>query len=204
MQTQPYTIPAQSVEHCYEVKKSRFIAQIHYVQNREQAMAFLEQSRQQYPDARHYCWAYLLGNPKQPLTAAFNDDGEPGGTAGKPILNVLNHKGIGDILVIVIRYFGGIKLGAGGLVRAYSTATQLAIEKLTLGEHVPLADIRMCCEFSHESDLRRLLEAISATIIRCEYQNDLQLLIRCPHGFINKLQEFCGARQGAQVLGADD
>ncbi len=204
MQTQPYSIPAKSLEHCYEVKKSRFITQVHYIQSRDQAMTLLEQSKQQYPDARHHCWAYLLGNPRHPLTAAFNDDGEPSGTAGKPILNVLNHKDIGDILVIVIRYFGGIKLGAGGLVRAYSTATQQAIEQLVLAEHVPTADIRMACDFAHESDLRHLLVSISATVISCDYHDDLQLVVRCPHGKINKLHGFCGARQGARVISPYD
>ena len=204
MLTKPYSIPAESLEHCYEVKKSRFITQVHYIKSREQAMTLLAQSKQQYPDARHHCWAYLLGNPRHPSTAAFNDDGEPSGTAGKPILNVLNHKHIGNIMVIVIRYFGGVKLGAGGLVRAYSAATQQAVEKLSISEYVPTAEIEMVCEFSHESDLRRLLAAIPAEIIRCDYQEDLKLLIQCPYGAIKKLHGFCGSRQGARVLSPYD
>ena len=200
MSTQSYYIPAQSHEHCYEVKKSRFIAQVHPVQSREEAMQWLEKTRQQYPDARHHCWAYLLGNPKSPANVAFSDDGEPSGTAGKPILNVLNHKDIGNILVIVIRYFGGIKLGAGGLVRAYSTATQQAIEQLPLVECVPMTELRMACDFASESELRRMLETIAAEIISCDYQNDIQLIVSCPKSVIRKLNTFCDGRQGVRLL----
>lgn len=107
----PYTTPKSFHQHKLDIKKSRFIAWAEKVTNRQEAMAFLERSKQTYPDAGHHCWAYQLGHPQSPISAAMSDDGEPSGTAGKPILNVLQHKNIGDVMVIVIRYFGGIKLG---------------------------------------------------------------------------------------------
>ncbi|CAG0912002.1 unnamed protein product, partial [Cyprideis torosa] len=110
-----FFVPASRVEHELVVNKSRFIAWIAPASDREQAMALLDEARLAYPDARHHCWAYVLGNPSNAASAAANDDGEPAGTAGKPILNVIQHKAIGNIMVVVIRYFGGIKLGAGGL-----------------------------------------------------------------------------------------
>ncbi len=119
-----YPTPAQFIETETEVKKSRFIARATKVTDRQSAIAFVEQAKQDYPGARHHCWAYLLGNPASASSAAANDAGEPSGTAGKPILNVIQHKGVGDVIVVVIRYFGGIKLGAGGLVRAYSGAAE--------------------------------------------------------------------------------
>ncbi|MCW8886021.1 MAG: YigZ family protein [Motiliproteus sp.] len=113
----PYSVPQQRIEVETEIKKSRFIAWADRAENRDQAMAVLSEARNRYPDARHHCWAYLIGNPAQPKTQAMSDDGEPSGTAGKPILNVLQHNEIGDVMIVVSRYFGGIKLGAGGLVR---------------------------------------------------------------------------------------
>ena len=119
-----YPVPDTPLEVLFEVKKSKFFAFAACTPDRETAMQYLAAKRAEYPDARHHCWAYLLGNPHSPTSAAMSDDGEPSGTAGKPILNVLQHKGVGDITIIVTRYFGGIKLGAGGLVRAYSSAAQ--------------------------------------------------------------------------------
>lgn len=103
-----------------KLKKSEFIAYAYPVTSRGQAMFHVEQLREQYPDARHFCWAYIIGDPDNTTSAGFDDDGEPSGTAGRPILNVLQHKSIGNVIVIVVRYFGGIKLGAGGLTRAYA------------------------------------------------------------------------------------
>ena len=111
-------------------QKSRFISRAGCVTSKDEAKLFVHQCRLDYEDAGHYCWAYLLGNPDRASSAAMSDDGEPSGTAGKPILNVLQHKNVGDIMVVVVRYFGGVKLGAGGLVRAYSSSAQLVMDKL--------------------------------------------------------------------------
>lgn len=102
-----YAVPAERTRAEIEIKKSRFIAYAQQVETREQGMQWLAEIKQQYPDARHHCWAYLIGNPSCASNAGMGDDGEPSGTAGKPILNVLQHKGVMDIMVIVVRYFGG-------------------------------------------------------------------------------------------------
>lgn len=122
-----YPIPAGFLERETEIKKSRFIARVAPVSSRDEVKAWLEQARNDHPDARHICWAYQIGRPGAAAEAAMNDDGEPSGTAGKPILSVIQHKDLGDVLVMVIRYFGGIKLGAGGLVRAYAGATEAVL-----------------------------------------------------------------------------
>jgi putative IMPACT (imprinted ancient) family translation regulator len=96
-----YPVPAQQIENLYEIKKSKFIAFAAFADSREAAMSHLANVKQKYPDARHHCWAYLLGNPHSPSSAAMADDGEPSGTAGKPILNVLQHKGVGDVMIMV-------------------------------------------------------------------------------------------------------
>ena len=165
-----YQVPAKDESVQIEIKKSRFIAHSGSVTTREQAMDFLAQLKAQYPDARHHCWAYLLGNPASASNAAMNDDGEPSGTAGKPILNVMQHKKIGDIIVVVVRYFGGVKLGAGGLTRAYSSATEALLSTIELTEHVPIVSIRLTMNFSQENQLRHWLTLNRGKIVAIEYQ----------------------------------
>ena len=98
-------------EHCaeLEIKRSRFIALVDSAKDREQALQFLQQVRQQHPQARHVCWAYIAGSP-QTTVRSMSDDGEPSGTAGRPMLSVLEHSEMGEVVVAVVRYFGGIKL----------------------------------------------------------------------------------------------
>ncbi|CAH0992685.1 IMPACT family member YigZ [Sinobacterium norvegicum] len=204
MNKQPYAIPAEAVELCYEIKKSKFIARVAYAGNRQQAMAVLEQARIDYPDARHHCWAYLLGDPKQPTSQAFSDDGEPSGTAGKPILNVLNHRGIGDIIVVVIRYFGGIKLGAGGLVRAYSTSTQQAVETLQTKTLVPMIEHRLLCDYAGEAEIRRWLEGAEGQLVDVDYGGELQMTIALPLSMEHALIDFVAARVAVTLLTSAD
>ncbi|MEH6568641.1 MAG: YigZ family protein [Halioglobus sp.] len=152
-----YQVPAQRFENEYVIKKSRFIARVVPVKSRDEAMAAVADARADYPDARHHCWAYLLGKPADASSAGMNDDGEPAGTAGKPIFNVLQYGHLGDIMVIVIRYFGGIKLGAGGLVRAYSTATVRALELAPAQIHQDYVLLTASGDFSAEQLLRQWL-----------------------------------------------
>jgi uncharacterized YigZ family protein len=197
---EPYSIPAAPVERCVEIKKSKFIARVAHVSDRPMAMELLAQAKLDYPDARHYCWAYLIGPPTQPISAAFSDDGEPSGTAGKPILNVLNHRGIGDVQVMVVRYFGGIKLGAGGLVRAYSSATRQVIELLVTKVLVPKVELTICFEYAFEPELRRFIEALQGTIISTDYEMDLALHVVIPVAEQYALQAFVAGRKGLALL----
>ena len=112
-------------------KKSRFIAEVYPIESEEQAAQILEETRKKYWDARHHCWAYVLG--RNPAAERMSDDGEPAGTAGKPILEVIRGRKLTDVLVIVTRYFGGTLLGTGGLVRAYTSA---AIDGLEHSESI--------------------------------------------------------------------
>jgi uncharacterized YigZ family protein len=184
-----YPVPAQQIENLYEIKKSKFIAFAAFADSREAAMSHLANVKHKYPDARHHCWAYLLGNPHSPSSAAMADDGEPSGTAGKPILNVLQHKGVGDVMIIVTRYFGGIKLGAGGLVRAYSTSAQQAMEQLTTREEVRLYDISIDIDFKHEQFVRHLCEQFSGKIVSCDYAQHVTVNVQLPNHAIDEFQE---------------
>ena len=164
-----YPIPECAVDTVYEIKKSKFITRAFMAKDREQGMAELARIKLAYPDARHHCWAYLLGDPAMPRSVAMADDGEPSGTAGKPILNVLQHKGVGDVMIVVTRYFGGIKLGAGGLVRAYSAAAQQAMEQLPTIERVTRQEVRLKLDFKHEQYFRNWASTHDAEVVACDY-----------------------------------
>ena len=146
-----YQTLAAPTRYSLEEKRSEFICHLFPVQKRETALVHLQKLKQDYPNARHYCWAYLIGDPKQPKTAAFNDDGEPAGTAGKPILHVLTQRGAGDTCAIVVRYFGGIKLGAGGLVRAYGQSVSLALDAAIWQDVVPKTTITILTHLDRKS-----------------------------------------------------
>ncbi|GAC13882.1 YigZ family protein [Aliiglaciecola lipolytica] len=186
-----YPTPAKTTFETLEVKKSKFIAYVCAASTREQAFDQLEQVKTLYPDARHHCWAYLLGDPESPNSAAMSDDGEPSGTAGKPILNVLQHKGVGDIMLIVVRYFGGIKLGAGGLVRAYSNAAQAAMEKIVTEHHVELLPMHLLVDFKHEQFVRHLTSEYQGQIMSVDYAQKVNMLISLPESNIQDFTASC-------------
>lgn len=175
-----------------EIKKSEFIAYAYPVTSREQAMFHVEQLRVKYPDARHWCWAYIIGDPENTTSAGFDDDGEPNGTAGRPILNVLQHKSIGNIIIVVVRYFGGIKLGAGGLTRAYAGSAQAAVDKMTLQPYVPMAQIQILADFATEAQCRYVVEDLNGQIDDVDYSKQVTLTITIAEQDIENLKERLG------------
>lgn len=172
-----YTVLAADTEHLLTEKNSDFMTFLHPVNNREQAMAWVEQYRQRYPDANHVCWAYIIGNTRQPQTQAFSDDGEPNGTAGKPMLHVLTERELGDSLAVVVRYFGGVKLGAGGLVRAYSNAVSQAAVKAGLRLVSPSIELTIVVSFAFEARLRQLLQQYQASLQDVSYSDNVTICI---------------------------
>ncbi|MDC3726860.1 IMPACT family protein [Rhodococcus sp. Rp3] len=131
----PHTLaPGPDVVVETEVKHSRFLAAVRRVATADAALAFVDEQRRLYPDARHHCWAFVVGDDPSARAERSSDDGEPGGTAGIPMLQVLHHRDLVNVAVVVTRWFGGIKLGAGGLVRAYSGAVATALDEAPLVE----------------------------------------------------------------------
>ncbi|WP_460775095.1 IMPACT family protein [Microbacterium sp. GXF7504] len=154
----PFTLAAP-VHSELLIKKSRFIGCVEPVSGREQAVARVQELWAQHPDARHICWALMAGGH-----SAAVDDGEPSGTAGRPMLDVLRFQELEGVLATVVRYFGGVKLGAGGLVRAYTDAVAQA---LTDAERVPLVrtrTLRVTVPYALEGLVRRELDAHGATL----------------------------------------
>ncbi|MBQ4839908.1 MULTISPECIES: YigZ family protein [Pseudoalteromonas] len=134
-----YKIPTETISHHEEIKKSTFLVHVAHTPTVEAAKAFIRSINEAYPDARHNCWAHVAGAPGGSHVLGFSDDGEPNGTAGKPMLNVLMGSGIGEITAVTTRYFGGIKLGTGGLVRAYGGTLNNALSVLPTALKVPAA-----------------------------------------------------------------
>ena len=172
-----YQTLQQPVSARLEIKKSAFIAYAYPVTSREQAMFHVEQLHAQYADARHWCWAYIVGDPNNTTSAGFDDDGEPNGTAGRPILNVLQHKSIGNIIIIVVRYFGGIKLGTGGLTRAYAGSAQAAVDQMVLCPYVPMTQVNIQAEFATEAQCRYVVERLNGTIDNVAYDKQVLLTV---------------------------
>jgi uncharacterized YigZ family protein len=154
----PFSL-AQPAQFELVIKKSRFLACVEPVAGREEALARVAQLKAQHPDAAHVCWALLAGGQ-----SAANDDGEPGGTAGRPMLEVLRHQDLEGVMASVVRYFGGVKLGAGGLVRAYTDAVAQALlpaEKIALIKQTHLA---CSVPYALEGLVRRELELAQALL----------------------------------------
>jgi len=182
-----YLIPKSPVIDEQVIKKSRFITHIQRAENKAQACAQIEAVKRQYPDARHHCWAYIAGHPTATTDIGFSDDGEPSGTAGKPILNVLQHRGVGEIVLVVVRYFGGIKLGAGGLVRAYSGSASLAMDKLETITLMESKTFTITFDYHWEHNIKHLLESNNITITQTDYAEQISYTFEVSKKDIHRL-----------------
>lgn len=193
----PFSLSAPA-HHELIIKKSRFIACVEPVSGREEAQARVAQLKAEHPDARHVCWALLAGGQ-----SAANDDGEPGGTAGRPMLDVLRHQDLQGVLATVVRYFGGIKLGAGGLVRAYTDAVAqalLATEKIPL---VKQAQLACSVPYALEGLVRRELELAQAQLLEVSHGSVVTLRFALPEPDAPALLQRLGDSGRGQVLWLD-
>ena len=154
-------------------KKSRFIAHVQAVDSVEEAQEFIEAVKKKYWDARHNCSAFSVGEMK-PLTRC-SDDGEPGGTAGKPILEVIQGSGIRNIVIVVTRYFGGTLLGTGGLVRAYTEAAKAGIENAVIIEKIPATRMKLFTEYTDLGKIQYILAQNQVTVENTEYTDKVEI-----------------------------
>ncbi|UHQ56002.1 MULTISPECIES: IMPACT family protein [unclassified Microbulbifer] len=152
-----YQIPCSPVVSETEEKKSRFICWLGPAEDKAAFLQQLETVRSQFPDASHHCTALVIGNPANPLVMQSDDDGEPGGSAGRPMLELLLKQEVGNVGAIVTRYFGGTKLGVGGLMRAYRGAVGAALRQAELKPFIPFVSASVSCDFAQESRLRFLV-----------------------------------------------
>lgn len=185
----PYRVLAEPCQYTLEEKRSLFHTYLFPVQEREQALAHIDGLRKEQPGASHYCWAYILGPADQPRSQAFNDDGEPSGTAGKPMLHVLTQRGAGDCLAVIVRIFGGTKLGAGGLVRAYGGAVSRALDIAEWKEITPATDVSITIDFALEERIRHCAQQRNLTILDADYQQQVRLTLGVPQAELNDLRD---------------
>lgn len=159
-------------------KKSRFIAEVFPVTSEEEAMQYLEEARKRYWDARHHCWAYVLG--RNPSAERMSDDGEPAGTAGKPILEVIRGRQITDVLVIVTRYFGGTLLGTGGLVRAYTASAAEGLKHSEIITRFHGFKLRIAADYTSLGKIQYLLAQRKICILESVYTDKVELIVLVP------------------------
>lgn len=167
-------------EGIYEEKKSRFIAKVYSVSTEQEANEYIEATRKKYWDARHNCYAFIIGANSE--VTRCSDDGEPSGTAGKPILEVISGMGVYNCLVIVTRYFGGTLLGTGGLVRAYTKACKDALEDSVLAKVVAGEEYEIVVDYSFVGKIQRIAEDMNATITNTEYLEKVSFTIEIETG----------------------
>lgn len=157
-------------------KKSKFISFAIPVQTVDDVKAEVEKYRKEYYDARHVCWAYMLGPERKDFRA--NDDGEPSGTAGKPILGQINSNELTDILIVVIRYFGGIKLGTSGLITAYKESAAEAVKNAEIIEKTVDLQTGFYFEYPFMNDVMKIVKDLEPTILKQEFDMDCFMLLQ--------------------------
>ena len=177
MEDQYQTISENSVgEGYYTEKRSKFLAFAHHVETVEEVKSIVSAYRKQYYDARHCCYAYMLG-PEQKAFRA-NDDGEPSSTAGKPILGQINSAGLTDILIVVVRYYGGVNLGTGGLIVAYRTAAADAIANATIEVRQVEETIKYDFTYPMMNDVMRIVKEMQPQVVDQQFDNTCSITLR--------------------------
>lgn len=177
-------------EGIYTEKRSKFIAMALPVRTLEEIKAHLEQYQKQYYDARHVCYAYMLGHERTNFRA--NDNGEPSGTAGKPILGQINSNELTDILIVVVRYFGGIKLGTSGLIQAYKAAAAEAIAAAEVVEKTVDEEVTVAFEYPFMNDVMRIVKEEEPQLVSQSYDMDCLMTLRIRRSLMNGLCERLG------------
>lgn len=191
------TITALS-EGIYTEKRSKFIAIALPVRTLEEVKLHLEAYQKKYYDARHVCYAYMLGHER--LNFRANDNGEPSGTAGKPILGQINSNELTDILIIVVRYFGGIKLGTSGLIVAYKAAAAEAISNATIIEKTVDDDVTVVFEYPFMNDIMRIVKEDEPEILEQSYDMDCLMKLRIRRSMMPKLRARLEKVETARIL----
>lgn len=183
-----YYTPSETISVEVEAKKSKFISTITSITSKEEFLSVSQKTKAKYPNANHNCFAYIIGDPKSPEDIRSSDDGEPPGTAGMPILKVLQHNNLGNVVVIVTRFFGGVKLGTGGLVRAYSSVAKKAVESVSVNKVVALKRQHVSFPFQFESAVRHLFLIMEIHIIDSKYAEDVSIEIEAPVNSLDNLR----------------
>ncbi len=170
----------------FEEKKSKFIGDIYRVETQEEAVARLNEVKAKYRDSKHHCYAYII---REGNYMRYSDDGEPQGTAGMPILEVLRHAGVTNAVCVVTRYFGGVLLGTGGLARAYTKGAQIALAAAGIAQMDRYSLMLLSCPYNMHDAIQKLLPEHDATVDDIEYGADVTLTVALPEGREDELNQ---------------
>lgn len=178
--SQRYPVPGGRHRVEQVIDRSRFLCTVERVRTVAEAQAFIRAMQAEFPDATHHCWAYVVGAPGSTDRIGLSDDGEPHGTAGRPMLTVLLHSGLGEVAAVVTRYYGGTKLGTGGLVKAYGGAVQEALEALSTTERVETATVAFAVPYGAVGAIQQLLPSVEGEILNQGYGTEVEYTLRLP------------------------
>ncbi len=183
-------------------RKSRFLGYAMPVKTEEEALSFLQKIRSEHRDAKHNVYAYQIANGN---LMRYSDDGEPQGTAGLPVLDVIRKNAFTDAILVVTRYFGGILLGTGGLVRAYSAAAKAAVQAAQIVTYVPYSVCKLCCSYAEYPRLESDLARLSVRIDQVDYAEEISLTLAMPsvqyNPFCDHIKEITGGKRVPVLLG---
>lgn len=178
--TRPYLVPAGSTEVEDVVRRSRFVTRAARATSREDAARFVRETRDRLPGATHYCWAYNAGEPGSTARVGMSDAGEPHGTAGMPMLTVLLHSGVGEVVAVCARYFGGVKLGKGGLARAYASGVRHVLRECPTVERIERTGVVVTVEYGASSRVEHVLEELGAIVTRRDFDAAVRYRVLVP------------------------
>lgn len=198
-----YAIPLGEIRREYVAVNSRFITTLAAVFSTEEARSYIVRIKHEFADASHNVPAYIIGGGNT-VTEYFSDDGEPPGTAGKPALAVLRGSGLGDVAVVITRYFGGTLLGTGGLVKAYTEATQMVVNAVGRGRRVPVHVVMLAIPYNLLDRLRLLVARHGGKILGEDFAADITMTLQFPidsfETFQGELREMSAGRLQAEVI----
>ena len=192
-----YKTITESAEGYINEKKSKFLSFIFPISSVEDTKEILDEYRKKYYDARHVCWAYMLGHEREEFR--FNDDGEPSGTAGKPILGQINSSELTNVLIIVVRYFGGTLLGTGGLIRAYKDAAAVAIAEANIIEKTVDDKIKIHFEYVLLNDVMRVLKQFESVKWNQDFRESCQMELVVRRSLSPQLIEMLSSIYGVEI-----
>ncbi|MEI6895981.1 MAG: YigZ family protein [Psychromonas sp.] len=205
--SEPYQVINKSLSFTEEIKKSRFITYLAPVSSKKTALDYLQSIKDLHKEAGHHCWAYVAASPKNSVLMGCSDDGEPKGTAGKPMMALLQGCNIGEIMAVVVRYSGGIKLGTGGLVRAYSNGIQQLLPQIETYEKRFYQQYQVSCDYAQMALLENLLMPDIGHILKIDYQQSVDAIIEVDlqqvNTFVKKLQSVTQGRVSVKKIFPD-
>ncbi len=186
----------------FEEKRSVFLCHAKHITTEEEAQEFIKSKKKEFSDATHNCWAYLL---KGGITARYSDDGEPQGTAGVPMLEAIRKKGVEDAVVVITRYFGGVLLGAGGLVRAYSHGVSVAFDAARVVTYEKYTELSLECSYSDYQKYAVLLPVYNALTDNTDFSDKVKISFAVKEEFVGelceKIKEMSGGRDMPETVG---